>query len=338
MTENNGMVWRDRFEGPLRLWGLGTQEGKAFPLCRLPGNVRGVLSEDVRKLSYHTTGVRLRFRTDADSIALRARLREEDVLGHGMPRLMRHGFDLYVNGRFVWNLMAPGNGLLLDEKRELAAGWKEITVYFPLYNGVESLEVGFPSGAQLEEATPLTIAKPLVFYGSSITHGACASRPGNNYVAMLCRAMDADYLNLGFSGNAKGEIELADFIGDLTMSAFVLDYDHNAPDPAHLARTHYPFYKRVREKQPDLPILMLTKCDALWNPEDAAQRRAIIRETYRRAQAEGDKHVGFIDGAEFFGTRFPDNCSADSIHPNDLGFSRMAERIEPALRSLLAGQ
>lgn len=329
------LVWRDRFEGPLRLWGLGTAEGETFPLCRLPEAVRRESTEAVQMLSYHTSGVRLRFRTDATCIALRARLREGDVLGNGTPRAIRHGFDLYVDERYVLSFIAPGEGRQLEGQQALSPGWKSVTVHFPLYNGVEALEIGLPPEARLEEAPPLTVREPLVFYGSSITQGACASRPGNSYVAMLCRALDADFINLGFSGSARGEPVLAAFIAGLRMSAFVLDYDHNAPSPEHLERTHYPFYRRVRESQPDLPILMLSKCDALWAPEDAAARRAIIQETYRRALAEGDTHVGFIDGAEFFGTAFPDDCSADGTHPNDLGFSRMAQRIEPALRALL---
>jgi len=124
------------------------------------------------------------------------------------------------------------------------------------------------------------------------------------------------------------------------MSAFVLDYDHNAPTPEHLQNTHYPFYKAVREQQPELPILMMSKPDFDSDYTEAAMeenriRRDIVKATYEKALSEGDKKVWFLDGQTLFGDTDRDSCTADGCHPNDLGFYRMAERVLPYLREML---
>ncbi|MBQ3554213.1 MAG: hypothetical protein IJA08_05980 [Clostridia bacterium] len=176
--------------------------------------------------------------------------------------------------------------------------------------------------------------KPVLFYGSSITEGAHTTRPSNAYTALLSSWLDFDYYNLGFSGGAKGNPEIADFINTLDISAFVLDYDHNAPDVAHLEATHEPFFKKIREKNPNLPILMMTSPDFDYAP-DKAERREVVRKTYENAVAAGDKNVYFLDGETFFGTEDRHSCTSDTCHPNDLGHYRMAKVILPVMRKML---
>ena len=180
---------------------------------------------------------------------------------------------------------------------------------------------------------PQKIGKPIVFYGSSITQGGCASRPANNYTTMLCRAVDAPQINLGFSGSAKGEIALAEAIGKLDMAVFVLDYDYNAPSAEHLAKTHEPFFKAVRKANPDVPVIMLSKCSWI-----SPARRDIIKKTYDNAVRGGDKNVWFIDGQELFGEPGQNMCTVDHCHPNDLGFYMMYRRVLPVLLEALKSQ
>ena len=132
------------------------------------------------------------------------------------------------------------------------------------------------------------------------------------------------------------------------MSIFVLDYDSNAPSVEALRATHYPFYKAVRESQPELPIVIISHCAALHgvyyttkvNPSwgSHADRRAVLEETYARALASGDRNVYYVDGREFFKGDEWDACTVDGVHPNDLGFWRIAQHLEPLLASLLAKQ
>ena len=128
---------------------------------------------------------------------------------------------------------------------------------------------------------------------------------------------------------------MAEYIATIPMSVFVMDYDHNAPDAEHLNQTHEPFYRIVRKAQPDLPIVMVTCPDTDRIPERADAHRAIIRRTYEKAVAEGDKNVYFVDGSTFFGKEERHLCTVDDCHPNDIGFLRMADVLEPILRNIL---
>ena len=127
---------------------------------------------------------------------------------------------------------------------------------------------------------------------------------------------------------------LADYINTFDMSIFVYDYDHNAPNAEHLRNTHEPFFLRIREKHPDLPVIMMSKPAEIYS-EDDILRREIIRTTYENAIAAGDKNVYFIDGETFYGEKERSLCSIDCVHPNDLGFLRMADTIEPVMRRIL---
>ena len=151
---------------------------------------------------------------------------------------------------------------------------------------------------------------------------------------MLSDGLDLDYYNFGFSGSAKGELAMADYINTLDICALVYDYDHNAPSAEHLEATHEAFFKRIREKHPTLPVLMMTKPDFDYDP-DADRRRTVIRRTYENALASGDENVYFLDGELFFGETERELCSVDRCHPNDLGFYRMAAVVEPVLRRMI---
>jgi hypothetical protein len=172
---------------------------------------------------------------------------------------------------------------------------------------------------------------PIVFYGSSITQGGCASRPGNCYAHHVCRWLDAPMVNLGFSSNGLGQLEMAEYINSLDMSALVMDYDHNAPDFHHLEKTHERFFQAIRTAHPTLPVVFLSRPDFDFEAELNIRRRAVIRATYENAFRQGDRNVWFLDGERLFGTTDRDTCTVDTIHPNDLGFLRMAKCLHPVL-------
>jgi hypothetical protein len=176
-----------------------------------------------------------------------------------------------------------------------------------------------------------------LYYGSSITEGGCCSKPGNAYNAFISRWLDADYYNMGFSGAAAGELDVCDYLNTIEKSIFVMDYDHNAPSPEHLKETHEPFYKRIREYDKNVPIVMISRPNPELDPEDANKRFEVIKETYENAKASGDNNVYLIDGRTFFGTVDREACTADKIHPNDLGMFRMAEVIAPVIKNILDG-
>ena len=210
---------------------------------------------------------------------------------------------------------------------------REYTINMPLYSGVEKVYVGLKEGCTLKAASDYAITKPIVYYGSSITHGGCASRPGNNYESIIGRTLDCDFINLGFAGNAKGEVAIAEYIAGLDMTAFVYDYDHNAPSVEYYRETHERMFKIIRAAQPDLPIIMMTRPKYYINREET-ERLQIMLTTYENAVAAGDKNVYFISGKDLM--RYcGDEGTVDTCHPTDLGFLRMADRLEPVLRQIL---
>jgi len=217
---------------------------------------------------------------------------------------------------------------------KLPGGMRSYVLYLPLYNGLKTLVLALPPEAQLLEGRTPRIERPIVFYGSSVTQGACASKAGSCYTTLLARRLDAAQLNLGFSGSARGDVDMAHYIASLDMSLFVYDYDHNAPALEHLQATHEPFFRIIREAQPDLPVVMLSRSGGQPGAERDA-RRETIRNTYLHAVHAGDRHVWFVDGQTLFGEKGRDLCTVDVTHPTDIGFLRMADGLEPLLREIL---
>lgn len=321
------VVLYDPREAPFSLYGVFYEDGW---YRRMPESAAASVSDNVRELSAYTAGGRVCFATDSDFVAISCRRPGLWMMPH-MALAGSGGFDLYT--REKGSLLYYGTFMPDSGKREGYASIlkfptkerREILIHFPLYCGITSLSVGLASGASLDGWSGYKREKPVVFYGSSITQGACASTPGNDYIGRLSRRFDFNYINLGFSGSAKGEQAMMDYIAGLDMSMFVYDYDHNAPDPAHLAATHYKGYQTVRASHPDIPIIMASRPTYDHPRENAAERRDVIAASYERARAEGDGNVYFVDGAKVFSTFFADGCTVDGTHPTDLGFYRMAE-------------
>lgn len=292
----------------------------------------------------NTAGGRLRFKTNSSFVALKAIIPAFCIMRH-MPTVGTAGFSLYVNGKFH-AMCVPDTTTVMKYYESSLAGKntpfafqgyfsfgnnqeREIEIYFPLYNGVNELYVGIQDG-YTATPNPYPTKKRVVFYGSSITQGGCASRPGNDYIGHLSRWLNVDVLNLGFSGSAKGEQSMAKYLASLHEDVYVIDYDHNTPNAEHLQKTHYPFYETIRKENPTAPIVFITKPDTC---DDS--RIAVILDTYAKAYASGDKNVYFINGKSLFTDEDRDSCTVDGCHPNDLGFYRMAKAVLPVLKECL---
>ena len=143
---------------------------------------------------------------------------------------------------------------------------------------------------------------------------------------------------MGFSGNAKGEQIIAEYIGSLDASVIVMDYDHNAYEPNQLEQTHYPFYKTIRKANKSVPIIFVSRPDYYRNAAQNAKRRDFIKGNYLRSVKEGDENTAFIDGETLFGKEDYDACTVDGCHPNDLGFYRMAKGIYPTVKKFIEKQ
>jgi len=332
--DKTGLKFYSVDEKPFRLYGV-FREGDKY--ARLPSEVADTVSSGVKSLNYHTAGGRVRCGTNSKRIALIAKFHEASQSVH-MPFSNKAGVDIYVDNRFSGTFLPPVSlpNRAYESLRGFKEGEKTVTLNFPLYGALSELYVGIDEGASLSEAPDYKYECPVVYYGSSITQGGCASRPGMSYQAMLSRWLDCNHINLGFSGNAKGEPTMAEYMASLDMSVFVCDYDHNAPSVEHLAATHEPLYRAIRAKHPETPIIFITRPQAVGCDEpNRTGRLNVIKATYDKAVSEGDKNVWFLDASTFFPFDHDDH-TVDGCHPTDLGFYLMAKGIEPALREALS--
>lgn len=317
-------VFFDIQSEPFKIYGVFYEDGM---FRRMPQKIADSVSEGVAYLNMNTAGGRVKFKTDSPYVAIVAKM-------HGVGQMSNFsmtgnaGFDLYFrrDGVEVYKSsfippvdMKDGyEGVIELGSSEM----RDITINFPTYSGVYSLYIGVSDKSEILAADPYKIEKPVVYYGSSITQGGCAVRPGNSYQGFISRRFDCNYTNLGFSGNAKGEDEIAEYIKELDMSMFVYDYDYNAPTVEHLVATHEKMFKTIRTKNPNLPIIMLSR-PKIYLSDEEKERRETVERTYLNAVEAGDKNVYYISGAELMKYTYNDG-SVDSIHPNDLGFWSMA--------------
>ena len=345
-TLKNGekVVYRNALRAPFEVTGFPWRARGSDRLYRMPANIaKQKVGRGVVTLSHCSSGGAIRFATDSPLIVIRGFIKNGHDMAH-MPRVGAAGIDLVEDcGTPREKLYKPlfptraavdgDEPFMLVTKIHGERKMRQFTVFLPLYSGIKSIEIGVAPDAAVAAPRPQKIKDPICFYGSSVTQGGCASRPANNYTTMLCRAVDAPQVNLGFSGNAKGEAAVARAIAGLKMSAFVMDYDYNAPSAAHLKKTHAAFFRIIREAQPELPIIIISGPRDRY--PDAEKRRDIVRATYEQAVAAGDRNVYFIDGLTFFDEVPRRFCTVDGSHPTDLGFYIMYQKILPVLKQAL---
>lgn len=324
------------WESPFKVYGLlDNIEENGFR--RIPEDVAKNTSFDVHRLHTHTSGGRIRFRTDSKTVVIK-------INGPTFPTwhltaMARNGADLYIDypyGSVYTGAVKPHNNSGdCTEVINMPDGEHNVTVYLPLYGSIDSLEIGLCDGASLKaHSAAYQNELPILFYGSSITQGACASRPGRAYEALISRKYNVDYTCLGFSGACKAEDAIVEYMSTLPMCAFVSDYDHNADDPEYLKATHHKLYLKIREKNPDIPYFMITRPNFYFD-ENCITRRDVVMQSYLDARAAGDKNVYFIDGSAFFNGESVEDLTLDLTHPNDEGFKRMANYIGDVLAKVM---
>ncbi len=334
-VQRAGAVFYNVTEKPFSVHGL-IRENDAW--TRMPHAVSDNVNDGVKVLAHNTAGGRVRFVTDSPYVIIKTVQPQMSTFAH-MAYSGKCGFDLYAGcgarTRYIKSFIPQ-----IDKKGGFEAvidigdrRSRLLTIDFPLYDNVTDLYIGLLDDAELSAAPDYTIDKPIVYYGSSITQGGCASRAGSSYQGFISRWLDADYINLGFSGNARGEKLMAEYIASLDMSAFVLDYDHNAPNSQHLEATHEAFFKCVRAHHPDIPIIVMNRPKRFLNSMELHNLN-IIKRTVENAQLAGDKNVYFVSGKELMAL-CSDEGTVDGTHPTDLGFFSMAKCLEPILRSAL---
>lgn len=325
----------DASDEPFTLYGGFAGPDRKFE--KMPTDVARAASPGVLWGSGCGAGMRVTFSTDAARIRLSARIKDKCRMNH-MAFMGSACFTLTEDrdGKscFIGNFITSeeeGDNTCRAELALKGGKMRQYCLHFPLYSGVESLFLAFSAGSRLEKYEKYAGAPRVLYYGSSITQGGCASRADNSYQQLVSEWTGYDYTTLGFSGNAKAEDAVIGYLKDFGCDYFVCDYDWNAPTVEHLRNTHEKLYRAFRENpaHKDVPVIFLSKPDGRRDP-DGEERFSVIRTTYEHARAAGDR-VYLIDGREMYGEDVYEHCAVDGCHPTDLGFYFMAKAVKKAL-------
>jgi len=338
----DGLEWLD-----IRALGV---EGRAFEdtadyYDRLPAKAQEMVRDGIWQLQAYSAGMYVRFLTDAPEIGVRWTLRFPELAMHHMPATGVSGVDLYrlENDRYRWAAVGiPGE--FPDSAATLRAATRDeeqsFILYLPLYNGVESVQIGVPPDKSLTPAPdwPGGPHKPICFYGTSITQGGCAPRPGLSYTAIVERTLMRPALNFGFSGNGQAEPELAELLAELDPSVYVLDPLPNIP--GQITERMEAFVRILRRAHPEIPILLVEHIlprymtvDEIADPEDGWNRRsADLRVARENLERDGIGNLHTLEAGALLGDDF--EGTVDGVHPTDAGFLRMAEAFTDRLREL----
>ncbi len=320
---DSGLAWYD--VATIGVEGRGWSETKAY-YDRLPARAEGVVREPVWDLSRNSAGLCVRFATDAPSLAV-----SWDGGGglQHMPATGRSGVDLFVMRDGQWRFTRVGRPEEGWTVKELFKGRsrekREYLMYLPLYNTVSKVEIGVPESSKLWRL-PRPAGKPIVFYGTSITQGGCASRPGNVHTAILGRQLGREVINLGFSGNGMMEPEMAEFISELDPAVLLIDCIPNVGEK--IGGLTGPFMEIYRRKRPNTPVLLVENVKP-----SAAKANALMREAWRKLVAAGDDKVFLLENT--LDVWLGGDATVDGTHPTDLGFWLMAKWMRGPVGVLL---
>ena len=324
-------------------------EGRGFsdtntPYDRLPRKAEKLVPEGVWKRSLNSAGMTVAFATDASTIIVRWKLRNPSISTPYLSSMSVAGIDLYVrhNDKWMWAATKPPNKFpettqtfLRGMTREL----REFRLYLPSYNGVEKVEIAVPKGSRFGKYVERSQTKPIVFYGTSIVQGSASSRPGMTYVAQLGRRLSVRTINLGFSGLCKMESAMADLIAELDPAVFVIDCLPNML-PAEIGERTGPLVKKLRQARPDTPIVLVENpmySHGLWNPvvnRSVAAKNRVLAAEFAKLEKQGVKNLHYVRGERLFGS--DGGSTVDGVHPTDLGFTQVADSLEPLLSRLMA--
>ncbi len=340
-TVENGFAWYDATKWPV--------ENKAFEdvdryFARFPARAKGKVTDAVWNLSQHSAGEVIRFRANTDQLKVRYTLLNASVAMSHMPATGVSGLDLYSfdEETKTWRWVAVTQPTKKTEEKNWISGMekkeREYMAYLPLYNGIDALSIGVPEGCEFTPLSPRK-DKPIVYYGTSIAHGGCASRPGNAYTAMLGRRLDIPVVNLGFSGSARMEMSIADLLVEIDAEIYVLDAGPNMTSQ-WIDERMVPFVKRLREVRPNVPILIV---EDRWfsnewilpeRHETGVNNHAAAKRAFEELQKDYDD-LYYLSGENLLGEDLDNDGTVDGSHPNDLGMYRQADALEAAIRPIL---
>lgn len=331
------IVYHDASAFPL----LGkATEATATRYERLPDSLQHISRKPLWDLGRHSAGLAVRFRSNSTCIAARWEVRDNRNMNHMTPTGIK-GLDLYCLQDGEWIFAGSGRPQGKINKATIVKNMlpqeREYLLYLSLYDGVTSLAIGVDSLSEiLQPAVDLPRReKPIVFYGTSILQGGCASRPGMAHTNILERRLNRECINLGFSGNALLDLEIAHLMASVDASMFVLDFVPNATVEQMKERADE-FYSIIRRKHPDTPILFIEDPIFTHSPFDTRIAKEVkdknetLNAIFQSLKQRGEKNIYFLSSRDIIG--HDGEATVDGIHFTDLGFMRYAEVLYPILK------
>lgn len=313
--------------------------------ARFPQRYQSSLRESVWNLGQHSAGVAIRFRTNATTLIVRCTVLNDAGMSH-MPATGVKGVDLYAHNGKDWQYVKTGIPRGKENEYTLLSGGdgtpREYLLNLPLYDGVESLEIGVNSAAVISRPIErfLLDKKPVVYYGTSIAQGGCASRPGLAFTNILARRFDRSFINFGFSGNGTIETSVGEAMCEVDAALFVIDCNPNTKAELIYERT-VALVQMLKKQRPSVPVLLVEGFMNEANYFDAApggnqnimDKREALARALKTLKKSGVKDLFYLKGDGLIGDDH--EGTVDGIHPNDVGMMRMAEALAPVIEKIL---
>jgi len=329
-NKKENTIW---YDGKMfTLEGKGWENTNAY-YDRLPAKAEGKVTKDVWDLSHHSAGLSLHFTTNSNFVKIRWVLLKHEG-STNMPPTSVSGIDVYAkkeNGKFIYlNTGKPRADINTVTVQLVPA--KEYIINLPLYNGIKSIKVGIPEDKHISktEIDKKRLEKAIVFYGTSITQGGCASRPGMAFTTIVGRNLDVPIINLGFSGSGKMEIEMEELLAELNPSVYILDCIWNM-NIEMIEERVAPFVLKLRESKPNTPIVLAEDCH--YMDVSPTKKGKVLRTIYKKLVADGVEQLYFLSNKGMLGT--DGEATVDRIHPSDLGMVRMSIVFTDFLRKFI---
>ena len=318
---------------------------KESPYDRLPVSYKDKVRQPVWDLSKSSAGITVRFHSNSTSINLKWTVLNDFDMPH-MASTGIKGIDLYTKYNNKWMYVTTAGAIVglkkyqnkskpLDSISEfeliknMTPEFREYKLFLPLYDGVTKLEVGIDPTASIEKASPSSV-KPIVFYGTSITQGGCASRPGMAHTSIISRKLDMECINYGFSGNGRMEIPIVELISEISASFYVIECLQNM-DSDQVKQRVRPLVETIRKKHPLTPIVlvenMMYKMAFLDQTiqDELIQENVTLKNEFDKILKSGDQNIFYVKDNQ--DNLLDNEGTVDGVHLTDLGFLRYADYL-----------
>jgi hypothetical protein len=310
--------------------------------ARFPKIYENKLRRDVWDLGRNSAGISIRFRSNASQINVRWTVQGDNIMDH-MPATGIKGVDLYAWVDNHWKYVNTGrpkgkiNEFILVKNSNPV--FREYLLNLPLYDGVDSLSIGVNKSAEITMPLEkyLIHKQPVVYYGSSIAQGGCASRPGMAFTNILARDLDRSFINMGFSGNGTFDLSVGEAMSEIDAALYVIDCNPNTR-PELIYERAVELVRLLKQKRPEIPILLVEGfyyLNGFGDPKesDTEKKRVELRRAFKTLKETGIKQIYYKKGDGLIGD--DSEGTVDGVHPNDLGMMRIAKALKPAIQKLV---